>query len=135
MKKSTENQMENLRMLANGKKLPQAYLEFMCLMGNGTNNKFMKGDSCFMDEIEDLKQCAFELLEENGSKNTLTDQDFVFWMSQGCMFCFFKFNEGDNPPIYFYNEDGEDCFIKISNTFTEFLINRLELKKNTFKQK
>ena len=62
----------------------------MSIMGNGTEGQFMGGDSCFMDEIDNLRQGAFELLEDNESKNTLTDEDFVFWMSQGCMICFFK---------------------------------------------
>lgn len=135
MKQCTKNQIKNLITITKGKKLPQAYIEFMSVMGNGTDGKFMGGDSCFMNEIYDLRQGAFELLEENESKNTLTDEDFVFWMSQGCMFCFFKLNEGDNPPVYFYNEDGEDEYIKVANSLTEFLINRLEMNENLFKPK
>ncbi len=135
MKQCTKNQIKNLITITKGKKLPQAYIEFMSVMGNGTDGKFMGGDSCFMNEIYDLRQGAFELLEENESENTLTDEDFVFWMSQGCMFCFFKLNEGDNPPVYFYNEDGEDEYIKVANSLTEFLINRLEMNENLFKPK
>lgn len=135
MKQCTKNQIKNLIIITKGKKLPQAYIEFMSVMGNGTDGKFMGGDSCFMNEIYDLRQGAFKLLEENESENTLTDEDFVFWMSQGCMFCFFKLNEGDNPPVYFYNEDGEDEYIKVANSLTEFLINRLEMNENLFKPK
>ena len=107
----------------------------MRVMGNGTGGDYMGGDSCFMNEIFDLRQGAIELLKENGSVNILTDDDFVFWMSQGCMFCFFKLTEGDNPPIYFYNESGEDRFIMIAESIVEFLINRLEMNKNLFKEK
>lgn len=135
MKKCTRNQMKNLICISKKGKLPQAYVEFISVMGNGTEGKFMVGDSCFMDEIGDLRQGAFELLKENKSKNTLTDEDFVFWMSQGCMFCFFKLNEGDNPPIYFYNESGKDELIKIADSLTEFLIYRLEMNENLFKPK
>ena len=95
----------------------------------------MGGDSCFMNEIFDLKQGAIELLEENESIHLLADDDFVFWMSQGCMFCFFNLEEGDNPPVYFYNESGEDRFIKIADSVVEFLVNRLEMNKNIFKEK
>ena len=95
----------------------------------------MKGESCFMDEIYILKQGAVELLKENESKLVLTDNDFVFWMSQGCIFCMFQLNEGNNPPVYFYNESGDDRFLKISNTLTEFLINYLELNPNLFQAK
>ena len=59
----------------------------------------------------------------------------VFWMSQGCMFCFFSLTEGDDPPVYFYNESGEDRFIKVADSIVEFLVNRLEMSKNLFKEK
>ncbi len=132
MKKGTENQIEKLRSIVKGKNLPKTYIEFMGLMGNGTEGKYMAGDSCFMNEIFDLKQGAVELLKENMSINRLTDDEFVFWMSQGCMFCFFKLTEGDNPPIYFYNESGEDRFIKVADSIIDFLINRLEMNENLF---
>lgn len=132
-KPASKEQMEYLTSMVGQRKLPQAYIEFMSVMGNGAG--YMVGDSCFMNEIKDLKQGAYDLLEENGSKNTLPDESFVFWMSQGCMFCFFKLNEGDNPPMYFYNESGEDRFLKIAHSFTEFLYNRLEKNEICFKEK
>lgn len=128
-----KKQMEYLASIVGERKLPQAYIEFMSLMGN--TNGFMSGDSCFMNEIKDLKQGAYDLLEENESKNILPDESFVFWMSQGCMFCFFNLNEGDNPPVYFYNESGEDKFLKIAHSFTEFLFNKFEMNENLFKEK
>lgn len=135
VKRSTEQQMAVLCSLAKGKELPGAYIEFMSVMGNGVGDRYMGGDSCFMNEIYDLQQGAIELLEENESVNLLTDDDFVFWMSQGCMFCFFSLTEGDDPPVYFYNESGEDRFIKVADSIVEFLINRLEMNKDLFKEK
>lgn len=135
IKGCTSEQIEHLLSIAGGKNLPKAYMEFMSIMGNGTDGQYMGGDSCFLDEIDDLKQGALELLEENESKNVLTENDFVFWMSQGCMFCFFKLDDGDNPPVYFYNESGEDRFVRIAKSLVEFLINRLDMNKNLFKGK
>jgi len=135
MYKCTKEQIDKVYSLTNDKKLPEAYIEFMTAMGNGTDEKYMGGDSCFMDEIEDLNEGAAEILEEDESKHTLTKEDFVFWMCQGCQICFFKLNEGDNPPVYFYNENGKDEIVKIADTLTEFLINRLEVNRNTFKAK
>ncbi|WP_066496655.1 SMI1/KNR4 family protein [Abyssisolibacter fermentans] len=135
MEKCTEDDLAILNSILKKGELPKAYIQFMKVMGNGTKGKFMRGDSCFMNEIKDLRQGAIELLEENNSKNTITDNDFIFWMSQGCMFCFFKINEGDNPPVYFYNENRkDDKFTKITNSFTDFLIARLEMKKDLFKE-
>lgn len=132
-KPCTNTQLDLLHSISNGRKLPGAYMEFMSIMGNGTD--FMRGDSCFMDEIEDLKQGANELLEENESEQRLGEEDFVFWMSQGCMFCFFKLVDDDNPAVYFYNEVGEDRFIKVANSLTEFLIHRYEMNEKLFKEK
>ena len=135
MKKITKKQMQKLLSSTSQNILPEAYIEFMSIMGNGTEGQYMGGDSCFMNEVCNLKQGAVDLLEENKSKNMLSDVDFVFWMSQGCMFCFFKLTEGDNPPVYFYNEDGEDRFIKIADSLVEFWVNRLEMNKLIFKEK
>lgn len=135
MKKSTEKQMEELCSIVKGKKLPEAYMEFMQFMGNGIEDGYLAGDSCFMNEICDLRQGAIELLEENKSVNVLTNDDFVFWMSQGCMFCFFKLSEGDNPPVYFYNESGEDKFLKIADSIVDFFSDRLEMNRGLFKEK
>lgn len=134
MKPCTKEQIEKINSIAKGKELPQAYLEFMSAMGNGIEGDFMKGESVFMDEIDILKEGAVELLEECKSKNVLTDEDYVFWMSQGCMFCFFRLNEGDNPPVYLYKEVGNDEFIKIAHSLTEYLINNFEMNKDTFKE-
>jgi hypothetical protein len=59
--------MEQLKLLSNNGSLPLAYLEFMDFYGNGNNGDFMRGDSCFMDEIFYLKEGAVELLEDNQS--------------------------------------------------------------------
>ena len=48
---------------------------------------------------------------------------------------FFKLNEGDNPPIYFYNEHGNDKFVRIAYSFTDFLISRLEMNGSLFEEK
>ena len=104
----------------------------MSAMGNGA--EFMRGESVFMDEIDILQEGGIGLLKENESEKALTDEDFVFWSCQGCMFCFFRLNEGDNPPVYLYDECGKDEFIKIANSLTEFLINHLEMNKDTFKE-
>lgn len=133
MKPCNNDEILMLQKLAKGFKLPEAYMEFMEKMGGGTAKQYMRGESCYIDEINDLKKGAVELLEENDSILSLAENEYVFWMSQGCMFCFFKIDEGDNPPVYFYNEAGEDKFIKIANKLSEFLVDKLEMNKNLFK--
>ncbi|MGZ0050740.1 SMI1/KNR4 family protein [Brevibacillus gelatini] len=125
-----------LQKMIDGKKFPEAYLEFLKTMGRGTEHTFLRGHSCFMDELFIINEGGRELLEENDFSKNLTENDFVFWMSQGCMFCFFKFNEGDNPPVYFYSESSDqDDFYKIADSFTDFLVGMYTKDKNIFKKK
>ena len=103
-------------------KLPKAYIEFMAIMGNGTNGSFFRGASCFTDEIFYLNEWGRELLSDNDSAFSLKNDDFVFWMSQGCMFCYFNLKDGDNPAVYFYTEINPHKVKRIARTFSEFLI-------------
>lgn len=117
------------------KKLPKAYIEFLNIMGRGTNHTFLRGHSCFMDELLELDEWANELLQENDSEEKLSSSDFVFWMSQGCMFCFFRLDEGENPPIYFYSESkAEEGIYKITNSYTDFLEGMYKKDKDIFKK-
>lgn len=103
--------------------LPAAYLEFLRLMGSGTNGIYFQGESCFTDELFFLNEWGRELLEENESKCHLESSDFVFFMSQGCMFCYFNKNDGDNPPVYFYTENKPHQIKQIANCLSDFLWN------------
>ncbi|MFF2484351.1 SMI1/KNR4 family protein [Paenibacillus sp. NPDC058071] len=136
MNPCTNEDLTHLQEMIGSEKLPEAYIEFLKTMGRGTEHTFLRGHSCFMDELLILNEGGQELLEENDSTKNLTENDFVFWMSQGCMFCFFKFNEGDNPPIYFYSEStDQDDFYKITDSFTDFLLGMYTKDKNIFKKK
>ena len=61
-------------------------------------------------------------------------EDYVFWMSQGTMFCFFKLNDGDDPPVYLYTENDSDRFICISQSLTEFIRNYCFNCRTAFKE-
>lgn len=113
--------------------LPSTYVDFLERMGNGTKGGFLQGHSCSIKVLPVLKIWASELLQENKSNLTLSQNDFVFWMSQGYMFTFFKLDEGNDPPIYFYTEMSNlNNYIKISNSFTEFLTRLLLKDKHLF---
>ena len=106
--------------------LPGEYLEFLRQMGKGAG-PFMEGSSVFYDEIFDLNRSAELLLRENNFR-TLPDQSVVFWMHQGYQFAFFKLDEGDNPPIYFYYEGKSSADFEIKErSLIDFLIKQLEM--------
>ena len=116
-----ENDIDDL-ILTYGK-LPQAYVELLQLIGSGTTAPFWKGQCFFKCDIPFLNSWAKEILVENRSKAALGINDFVFWMSQGTMFCFFKLKAEDDPPVYLYTENAPDKFICISTSLTEFIWN------------
>lgn len=129
----TIEQVNDFKKKNNYESLPKSYVEFLLAMGNGTNNGFLRGHSCFFNELNSLNNWAKELLSDDNSPLSLHDKDVVFWMSQGCMFTFFNLDEGDNPPVYFYKElSQQKDFMKISDSLTEFL-SRIEARdKNLF---
>ncbi|ANY65221.1 hypothetical protein BBD42_01045 [Paenibacillus sp. BIHB 4019] len=136
MNPCTNEDLAQVKEAIGDNELPESYIEFLKIMGRGTEHTFLRGHSCFMDELLILKEGGQELLEENEFAKKLTENDFVFWMSQGCMFCFFKLDEGDNPPIYFYSEStDQDDFYKIADTFTDFLLAMYTKDKDVFKKK
>lgn len=119
---------EEINHVAKGKRLPIAFIEFLKCMGRGTvgEKKFMKGEDCYYEKLLKLTEGARELLSENESELILGEDVFVFFMSQGSLFCFFKLNEGDNPPVYLFSEAREDKFYKIAKCYTDFLVGYLK---------
>jgi len=105
-------------------KLPLYYREFLSSMGKEAG-KFMRGSSVFYSEIFDLRDGSIRLLNDDNFK-PLPVNAFVFWMHQGYQFAFFYWDEGDNPPVYYYLE-GEhyEDFEKKENSFTDFLEKQL----------
>ncbi len=45
-------------------KLPEVYIEFLEVMGGGTGHTFLRGESCYIDELLELNEWGTELLEE-----------------------------------------------------------------------
>ena len=82
--------------------LPSTYREFLYSMGKSAGD-FMQGSTVFYKEIFDLKEASSRILEDDEFRPLPADA-FVFWMHQGYQFAFFILTEGDDPPIYFYQE-------------------------------
>lgn len=110
--------------------LPSAYKEFLLWMGH-SGAEFLRGSDCFYKNLLQLKNWAVELLEENNFPETLPSEAFVFFMHQGYQFGFFKLTEGDDPPIYYYNEvDHKKTFELSYINFSEFLSTEIEARIN-----
>lgn len=110
-----------------GVKLPEAYSEFLRLMGKGAG-RFLQGSDCLYPQLKGLQAAAAELLEENHFPRSLPDDAFVFFMHQGYQFSFFRLSEGQDPPTYSYCEGQlEPFFLESHRRFTEFLVTELEI--------
>ena len=119
---------------------PISYREFLFL--GGRRNNFLGMDGGFYktkeDEpyyIEEQQQLAAAQLSEMGYKI-----EKPFWVIadlDGCeQFHYFHFDEGDNPPVYFYcsympQDDDTDKpeHEKIANSFSEYVENLIEHRK------
>ncbi|WP_452219431.1 SMI1/KNR4 family protein [Lacinutrix salivirga] len=125
-----------------GGSLPECYLEFLSTMGKDMDRKeigmrgFLVGNAVFYEDLFDNKEGMQELLDEDGRTDLiLTDNDFVFYDSQGIIQAFFKLDEGDNPPVYGYEEGykGGD-FPKIADSLSSFYERYLESDKTLFSE-
>ncbi|WP_042473909.1 SMI1/KNR4 family protein [Bacillus ndiopicus] len=90
-----------------GYSFPDMYRNFLLGIGHRAGLLF-QGTDIFFRSIKGLTEEAIELLEENQESFNLPEDAFVFSMHQGYEFNYFRFSEGDNPPVYQYIEgEGE----------------------------
>lgn len=120
--------------------LPACYIEFLETMGKDVEENYnkpdyyeygnFKGENIFYSTVIILNEDKNALLQEdNRGDLNHSSNDFIFFDSQGYLYAFFKLNEGDNPPVYGYQEGykGMD-FPKIADSLSEFYENYLEGK-------
>ncbi|MDI9363589.1 MAG: SMI1/KNR4 family protein [Flavobacterium sp.] len=107
-------------------RLPIVYKRFLTLMGRGAGD-YMLGSSVFFDELFSLRDGAIELLQEN-HMDSLPEEAFVFWLHQGYQVAYFKLDDGDDPPIYYFSEGQNDKVFELKEKcLTDFFISQLYL--------
>ena len=135
----SKEQIKQIEKLAENN-LPTCYVEFLEEMGLDMDRKSINmrggfvGESMFYEDLFDNKEALEEQLEEDGRTDLeLTENDFVFFCSQGYIFAFFKLDEGDNPSVYGYKEgfNGEN-FPKLTDTLVEFYEKYLDAGQSPF---
>jgi hypothetical protein len=122
----TREEVEELELL-NGHRFPEAYREFLLWMGRGGGG-FLQGSDCFYRDLKHLSSFAQELLEEDQFANQLPENVFVFYMHQGYQFNFFYFDDGADPPVYWYLEEipTRTSFTQLYSSFSEFILTEIE---------
>lgn len=125
------------------KKFPECYKEFLSDMGKdmdrkeGNDRGYLVGNSVFISDLESNNSTdgLKGLLLEDESSLEITGNDFVFYGSQGFLYAFFKLDEGDNPPVYAYEEGFEgEAFPKIAESLSGFYERYLEGDKMLFSE-
>lgn len=132
----TKQQITEMEAFANHK-FPDAYREFL-YMGGHNNNVTQFSDSSGYLFYQKLRKSVDLVLQEDDFK---IERDFwvIAALDGGQQFDFFFYDEGENPPIYYYcsylgefddNISGEGPGIKkISDFFTKYVEKRIKAHK------
>ncbi|NET08515.1 MAG: hypothetical protein F6K16_28215 [Symploca sp. SIO2B6] len=103
-----------------GVRLPAVYRAYLQLMDLSHGDLFCGSNLAFIDEYEELRQFAEELLEENDVDGHLQQKAVVFFEHQGYSFCYFIASGGFDTPIYQYVE-GRQSIEQAFSGFAEMI--------------
>lgn len=98
---------------------PTVYRRFLRLVGR-ESGEFMDGSVFHGPQLVRLQAAARELLSETSAAWTLEPSDFVFLMHEGYEFLFFRADDSDDPPVYFYLEH-DPAPRRFAPSFSEWL--------------
>lgn len=124
----SDTELEKLDEIA-GTALPEAYISFMRILGNGAGD-FLSGTDFLYPAALGLKLATQHLLQSDGATFALPPTAFPFLMHQGSIFCYFDCREGDNPSVWRYLK-GENQADKLSETFSEWLFDAVSAEIET----
>lgn len=121
---------EDIHTLENqlGQTLPDAYREFLLLMGRRTGG-LLGGTNWLYEDLEIMQEDAVELMRHDKFPVILPPDAFVFLMHQRYQFGFFRLTEGDDPPVYYYLESDDEIALKIASPhYSVFIFNIIEME-------
>ena len=119
-------------LLSSPYKLPAAYKEFLLYSGRKMADFFKCCDISYGTSkglIEDGYQDIIDMLIGSGGEEDYLDPDvFVIAEHLGANMYYFKLTEGDNPPIYYWDEGegGLEASTVYSDAFSNFLLRKIE---------
>ena len=141
----TEKEVEYLEQKFK-QKIPKAFKEFLFWFGKG-GGQIMRGTDYYYEYLSDevfndwkeeeivpkdytFKNHGINLLNRNNfNGEEILENSILFMCHQGYAIEFIKTNEGDNPPVYIFVEQGdwkETGPTVWANSFSEYIINMLK---------
>lgn len=106
-----------------GIKFPACYRELCIIMGMSRAFRIGPENNYSFPEYENMNAAAKKIADATGLNVDIGGNDFVFCcFAETGFFWFFKLNEGDDPPVYQY-EEYDDDYEKVGNTLSEFILN------------
>ena len=106
-------------------RFPAAYRDFLLCMGKASGDLLCGSDQAGLEDLEDFRKQALELIEESGSTFRLPDDAVVWLFHQGYQFTYFRCNAPRDTPQMLWSE-GEDEPMELAASFIEFVEARLE---------
>jgi len=105
-----------------GHKLPREYQEFIKAVGHSAGD-FNRGSDFLFKDIFILTEETRNILNDGPFK--LPEDAFVIFSHQGYIFSYFRFSDGDDPPVYVYMENEPEPK-KWASSFSEYLSKSFE---------
>ncbi|UPK68396.1 SMI1/KNR4 family protein [Chitinophaga filiformis] len=104
-----------------GVKFPQSYREVYLILGEWWGFNFIDDNSYQFPQFEEMRAGAENIIARNKTDFVLDKNMFVF----GCFLdnaivYFFKLDEGDDPPVYWY-QGGVKDYELLANSFSSFV--------------
>lgn len=107
----------------NGKRLPEVYKDYLIAMGPSFDwliSDNIEGSVRSADSFDELRTIVNEFLEVGSSSFRLQKDDIVLSIYQRESFRFFRLGEGDDPPVYGF-DDGDETYSLHFKRLTKYL--------------
>jgi len=108
-----------------GVKFPRSYREIYLILGEAYGFKLIDDDGDDFEDYEQIRGSAEKIVASWKTDFVLNDNMFVFgcFITNG-IFYFFKLDEGDDPPVYRFQE-GNNEYTLASESFSLFIRNQI----------
>lgn len=123
-------------MLSSSLRLPVAYKEFLLYGGKKIGNLFEGGFSFSYKIAQNWLKYEYraeilDMLRSEDPDAELPPDVFILQEHIGSNFSYFRLNEGDDPPVYFWEEGegGLEVALTKHNSFSQFLMNEIRIRR------